>query len=259
MKKQDRIFPRTPEAAVRESRAEMLKLSDSITLKVENGETTAQIKLKVGDKEIPATIDMKGLVTFTNLKTPGATEIDGGNITTGTILADLIKAGVLKSKDGKSLVIDLDNGRAEITGILNVTGEAENGWYVGSVQPGIVQLAHTDSQGNITRQSFFDEGHLYIGTTATEGFNAASDVTTVRTCLYKGVNSIVTELSDTEAKVVLTKDGTSILLSIKDGKARISGLTDPEDGSDAVNKTYLEGYVLREIDKLREELGLGVG
>ena len=96
--------------------SEVLQLSDSIKLTVENGETTAQIKLKVGDKEIPATIDMKGLVTFANLaNADGTTVINGSNITTGQILADLIKAGTIKSKDGKSLVINLDSGESSFT------------------------------------------------------------------------------------------------------------------------------------------------
>lgn len=107
--------------------SEVLQLSDSIKLEVDNGETTAQIKLKVGDKEIPATIDMKGLVTFANLaNADGTTVINGSNITTGQILADLIKAGTIKSKDGTSLVLNLDEGTGKFTGQFYTVNQTEN-------------------------------------------------------------------------------------------------------------------------------------
>lgn len=67
MRKQDRIPPRTPEAAIYLSRTDMKKLADSMTLTVENGETTAQIKLTVGDREIPVTVEMTGLVSAREL------------------------------------------------------------------------------------------------------------------------------------------------------------------------------------------------
>ena len=221
MSKQDRVLPRTPEAAVRASRAEILKLSDSITLSVENGDTTAHIKLKVGNKEIPATIELKGLVSFTNLKTPGATEIDGGNITTGTILADLIKAGVLKSKDGSSIIIDLEEGRADITGSVNLSGLNERGTLVGSLRPGILQIAQW--------------GVPYPGAEAG---------------LLSQVQIIESGLEFTDPV-----NGKTLELKLEDGKGRLSGLADPEEGGDAVSLSYLN----RQLDALREELGLGVG
>ena len=77
-------------------RSEIEQTADSISMTVENGDSTAQIVLKVGDKEIPATIDMKGLVTFSNLaNADGNTVINGSNITTGSISADLITTGTL--------------------------------------------------------------------------------------------------------------------------------------------------------------------
>lgn len=72
-----------------EVQSEVKQTAESISLSVDNGETTAQIVLKVGDRKIPATIDMKGLVTFSNLN-DGTTEISGDNIKTGTILAEFI-------------------------------------------------------------------------------------------------------------------------------------------------------------------------
>lgn len=91
------------ENEARAARSEVLQLSDSITLTVEDGEPghTAMIKLKVGDKEITGRIDLQGCVTFTNLRTSGSTEINGDNLVTGKV----------SSTDGHTS-INLDTGEA---------------------------------------------------------------------------------------------------------------------------------------------------
>lgn len=98
-------------------RSEIEQTAESIKLEVTGGEpgSTASIKLSVGEgddkKEYTGTIDMKGLVTFSNLaNADGTTVINGSNITTGQILADLIKAGVLQSNNGTTFKLDLKNG-----------------------------------------------------------------------------------------------------------------------------------------------------
>lgn len=76
-------------------RSEIEQTAESIKLEVtdDTAGKTASIKLSVGEgddkKEYTGTIDMTGLVTFTNL-TDGKTEISGDNITTGKILAEFI-------------------------------------------------------------------------------------------------------------------------------------------------------------------------
>ena len=224
--KQDRVTARTPEGAVDKSRAEILKLSDTITLKVENGETTAQIKLKVGDKEYPATIELKGLVTFSNL-TDGVTVINGGNITTGKIL----------SADGISLVIDLDKGTADLTGTLTTTGHwDESGYYrYTEVSPDGVHVWRRDRDYN-TDETGITQGKV----TVSEDPDRA-------------------EFSAKKIVFYDMKNGNHLQLALEDGKGRLSGLADPEEDGDAVNKAYLEEYVFRELDKLRAELGLPVG
>ena len=95
--------------------------ASSLSLEVTGGVgNKASIVLKAGDTELGSgEIDLKGLVTFTNLDeklgTAGSTVINGSNITTGEILADLIKTGVIKSKDG-SVQIDLSNNKVTIDG-----------------------------------------------------------------------------------------------------------------------------------------------
>lgn len=64
---------------------------DSISLSVTTTSGVASIVLSVdGSTAGSGTIDMTGLVTFTDLSTSGSTTINGANITTGTISADRI-------------------------------------------------------------------------------------------------------------------------------------------------------------------------
>lgn len=59
---------------------------DSITLTVSNGSTSSTIQLKAGDTVISSKrISFSGVVSFSDLSTPGETTISGDNITTGTI------------------------------------------------------------------------------------------------------------------------------------------------------------------------------
>lgn len=87
-------------AAEAENLVSEIKLTlDSITLSVENGDTSSMLTLKAGDTVLSSeSITFKGIVTLQGLSTAGATEINGDNITTGTISADRIKVDELKIK-----------------------------------------------------------------------------------------------------------------------------------------------------------------
>ena len=166
----------------KKARSEVLQLSDSITLTVEDGEPghTAMIKLKVGDKEITGKIDLQGLVTFTNLRTSGATEINGDNITTGTILADLIKAGVIRSKDG-ALAIDLDRGRFDI---INTSGKV-----VLSIAPsndgGYLWLIASGGESLLESGTFVDGTAFFsLGSVARSGAGMMYDPTEDKGAVY---------------------------------------------------------------------------
>lgn len=241
MKKQDRIAIRTPEHAAQVSRAERNKLAGSISLQAESGDTSAAVLLKVGDREIPATITFKGWVTFADLKTPGATQIHGGNILTGTILADLITAGVLRSRDEKSIVLDLDMGRGHITGSVDLSGWNETEDLVGALRPGILQIART---GVLQSDQAPETEVLQTDQTQT---------TEPEVCVLRQVELTETGLVFTDAV-----NGKSLTLKLEDGGGRLTGLADPVEDTDAVGKSYLEAYVRGELDKLRQELNLPV-
>lgn len=103
---------------IAKTRAEIAKTVESITLSVTNDEngTSSRFELKSGETVLSSgNITFDGYVTFKGLE-DGTTTIDGGCIKTGEILADLIKAGVLQSKDGETFVLDLDNGTFSMKG-----------------------------------------------------------------------------------------------------------------------------------------------
>ena len=106
-----------------------------------------------------------------------------------------------------------------------VSGENEKGFLVGSLRPGILQIAQW--------------GVPYPG--AEDG--------------------ILSQVQIIESSIAFTESvyGKTLELKLEDGKGRLSGLTAPEGDTDAVNKAYLEEFVFRELDKLRAELSLPVG
>lgn len=87
-------------AAEAENLVSEIKLTlDSITLSVENGDTSSVLTLKAGDTVLSSeSITNKGVVTLQGLSTAGATEINGDNITTGSISAERIKVDELRIK-----------------------------------------------------------------------------------------------------------------------------------------------------------------
>lgn len=89
-------------------------LAGSLALSVTNGSESSTISLTRNGTAISSkTIEMSGVVTFNDLKTAnGTTTINGSNITTGTINADLIKAGKLTA------------GNVGITGALSTYSSA---------------------------------------------------------------------------------------------------------------------------------------
>lgn len=81
-----------------ETEAQIAVLSGEISLRVLADEIIQSINLSEEGLKIDVTkMDVSGLVTFTALGTNGATIIHGGNILTGTVLADRIYAEQLSA------------------------------------------------------------------------------------------------------------------------------------------------------------------
>ena len=106
----------------------------SITLSVENGETTSTIKLLAGGVQIVSQIiQMDGLVTFTGLE-DGTTVINGGCIQTGTIDAEYLNlTGAITFTDLASGVQDdIDNARTTANDAYDLAYENQLPDYIHS-------------------------------------------------------------------------------------------------------------------------------
>lgn len=123
---------------------------NGITLSVTNSTTaaTSTLTLKNGNVTIASgTIELKGLVTFSDLETKGKTEINGDNITTGTISADRIDASKLYidkiyTRDtSKRVAIDAasNNNLAVGSGTDNNSNAIQNVYVIGQTKVAIGQ------------------------------------------------------------------------------------------------------------------------
>lgn len=156
-------------------RSEIEQTAESIKLEVTGGEpgSTASIKLSVGEgddkKEYTGTIDMKGLVTFSNLaNADGTTVINGSNITTGQILADLIKAGVLQSNNGTTFKLDLKNGTLNMDATtFKVAGKSVDEIAAGKAFEAVNSQTQADIFNKLTQNGslqglYMENNKLYI-------------------------------------------------------------------------------------------------
>ena len=102
-----------------------------ISLSVSNGSTTSGITIGVTKEDgttetTSGTIQMNGLVKFTDLSTSGSTTINGSNITTGSINANLITSGSLSANrisggtiNGNNVTVTNINASNITTGTIN--------------------------------------------------------------------------------------------------------------------------------------------
>ena len=109
-----------------------------ISLTVNNGSTSSGIKITLTNEdgsteEINGTIQMNGLVSFTNLSTAGQTLINGGNITTGEIKSQNYVANTSGTK------IDLTNGSIDSKNFkLQSNG---NAIFKGTINGGKIEIS----------------------------------------------------------------------------------------------------------------------
>ena len=94
------------------------QFADTLTLAVENGDTSSSIALMANGVQIAREeIILRGAVTFTDLETEGRTIINGSNITTGKVSANVIDVDNLYVKH-------LNGADGTFSGTLSaVTGE----------------------------------------------------------------------------------------------------------------------------------------
>ena len=89
--------------------SQIQQTAESIHLNVTNGSTSSTIKLYLDQTELSSnTIQMNGLVKFTDLSTSGSTTINGSNITTGTINASVVNVTNINASNITSGTLSAD-------------------------------------------------------------------------------------------------------------------------------------------------------
>ena len=246
-------------------RSEIEQTAESIKLEVTGGEPgkTASIKLTVGDKSYSGEIDMTGLVTFSNLaNADGTTVINGSNITTGQILADLIKAGVIKSKDGEKIVIDLDNGNIHAVGTFETEWESS---VHSAVNP--IGLHIQKGEGTGALHSKFQSHEAYVQAHNTDFAKAEAYMRpygdpydsgkSLMGLKHGDVASVENQVGQTllgtaYAQTMYSRGSKTLEVGVNDARTFISGLDAPQYNTDAVNKKYVDD----QIQALKDKLGL---
>lgn len=185
------------------------------------------------------------------------TEINSAHILellVGDIIADRIKAGIIKSKDGTSVVIDLDNGEVDITGVFTTKTEADSSGnqYKTRVTPSGMTMHKKNSQGETALSSLSSDAMTLCGE-----YGIVSAYAPAETYQYSNINvnsdydgtlsQVLARASGQKAlaDILLSNPSLSTKLVIRSQNKRnyITGLTAPVDASDAINKEYVDNAI----------------
>lgn len=174
-------------------------------------------------------------------------------ITATSLAAALLRVGVIQSKDGR-VKIDLTNGLIDATGNFRTSEEIVEG-YTQMSEMSPEGVAVRDADGNYSKlgrgYSEVNDAGGYFAARAPDGrWQGAGGVE-----FYAfGVGSVAYGIMpyqeiigdeinpDPKAYVDIYNDvdGTALNVLLQSGKVKISGLTAPENDSDAVNKAYVD-------------------
>lgn len=138
------------------------------------------------------------------------------------INATYIVSGIIKSPDGTSLVIDLENGNADLTGTIKTLTEMVDGNEVyAKMRPS--------------------------GFTAVSVNGGLVSALTHEGVVLSGQASLVKlTAKDGEVALLMAEDGIGAFTAgLSNGRVYLTGLTAPVDGADAVNKAYVDALEAR--------------
>ena len=254
--KQDKTYTRTASELERKygfgkTFAEILGIAeDAQDAALEAQKNVTELDENLTQDEIFNRLTKNGEVKGIYRDDEGNIYINADYIKTGTILADLIKAGVIRSKDGSSVVINLDAGEVDITGTFT-TKTADDGsgnrCRTRIVSDGII-MQKTDSYGesslsNLTSTAMILNGDS--GRVSASANSTTADATISVFGSYDGSFGEVLSRADGQkalADIILRNPSLSTKLVIRSQNERnyITGLTAPVDAVDAVNKEYVD-------------------
>ena len=141
---------------------------DGLTIEVSNGSESSVVSLKSGSIVLSSgTIQLSGLVSFSDLAGNGTTTINGANITTGYISADRVTGGTLEGAIIKSNRDGMGGGSLTIQN-SSILFEGQNGntmlleWSYedGKMYINVGNVLGIHSGGNMAITS--DTGNIYL-------------------------------------------------------------------------------------------------
>lgn len=172
--------------------------ASSIALSVSNGSVSSGITISLQDENgnvidsKSGTIQMTGLVKFTDLSGNGTTEINGNNITTGIINAEYLDTSTIKALNGTiaGWTITKDSLDSSTAGMSNGHGAA---FYVklGNETPFLVSLS-----GDVQCKSLLINGSPTMKTSAEEGKQVINYYVDGNQLITSTINSLYVVLPD---------------------------------------------------------------
>lgn len=162
------------------------------------------------------------------------------------INADWINAGIIKSKDGTSVVIDLDNGTANLTGNITTESVTEDGIRTYSqIRTDAIGTYKFNEDGELVARSAMLNGLLWLSNTSA-GYVDFINSTLRSSAVVDGLD-IREVIADASSSVYKTYEapGQAEKLKILASPTEnyISGLTTPTGDSHAANKAYVDTAV----------------
>lgn len=188
----------TTKATTQTLQSKIEQKASSIALSVSNGQTTSGITISLKDENgnvlnsQTGTIEMTGLVKFTDLSDSGTTTINGNNITTGTISAEHLDTSTINATTGSiaGWTITNDSLDSATAGMSNGHGAA---FYVklGNETPFLVSLS-----GDVQCKSLLINGSPTMKTSAEEGKQVINYYVDGNQLITSTINSLYVVLPD---------------------------------------------------------------
>ncbi len=270
IEKQDRTFTRTAADLERKHHftktfGELEGLATGARAAAEEAEQAAQdLERKMTPEQILAILTDGGKNQGLYRGEDGELYINATYIASGELLADLIKAGVIKSRDGESLVIDLDRGTADLTGTLQTTrgtnedgGEEftrvfpnglrihREGGTAGGESTMLIsssRMAASGQYGKLDGRVLETSPMAFLELSAYAGGSGAASAGDYRVSMRAtGDHARVDLMQVEEGSIVRSR----AWFSANGSRVMLSGLTAPVSPDDAVNKAYVDALEAR--------------
>lgn len=230
--RQDRQGARTPADLERRYNfgkkfAEVIGIAEDAQKAAEEAKTTADgVDQKLTHEEIFNLLTKDGTLE-------GLYRGKDGNL---YVNATYMVTGVLASKDGESVVIDLDDGRATLTGSLTTEEAEDSDGYISrsQIRPGVVQVdGYRESDGRITQTKVTSGG---VSAIVWGGEDAGK---------YDAIMAIYPDQGYSQIRLKGNNPSNSYLTIRAEGtKHSISGLSSPTNDYDAACKAYVDRRTL---------------